>query len=251
MRYALISDIHSNLDALSAVLDFLATQRIDHYLCLGDTVGYGAEPEACLARLQGLPMTGVGGNHDWACVGKCEIRDFNEAARAGVLWTRDRLSFGDMDFLRRLPLVATEGPVTMVHGTLDHPERFHYLVDLAQAVDTAVLCRTTFCALGHTHSPIVCEYDRRGKRIARVLTKFHELAAVPLLEDPTSMCYLMNPGSVGQPRDGDPRASCAILDPDAHLASFHRVPYDIASAQRKIRAARLPEFLADRLAAGR
>ncbi len=251
MRYAILSDIHSNLEALSAVLQHLATQRIDRYLCLGDLVGYGADPGECLTRLQACDALSVCGNHDWACLGKLDVRWFNEAARRAVMWTKDQLSFLDLDFLRRLPLVTTEGSLTLVHGTLIHPERFDYLVDLAQAVDTAKACQTGICLIGHTHIPSLYEYDLQQRRVNRVLTTSEELAEVRLVHDPARIRYVMNPGSVGQPRDGDPRSSVAVLDTEAWRLAIVRIPYDIAVAQRKIRQAQLPEFLADRLAVGR
>ena len=251
MRYAALSDIHSNLEALTAVLDALASKQIDRYLCLGDVVGYGADPAACLARLRALEAVIVGGNHDLACIGKLDLGWFNEAARAALLWTRDQLSFTDLDDLRRLPLTATEGPFTLVHGTLRHPERFEYLVDVAQALDTMVACRTLMCLLGHTHLPCFMEFDRHQRRLMRILTAPEELAEVPYQDDAEALRYLFNPGSVGQPRDGDPRASFAVIDTGQRRVSIHRVPYDIAAAQHKIRHVGLPEFLADRLGLGR
>ena len=251
MRYAVLSDIHGNLEALTAVLEALASERIDRYLCLGDVMGYGADPVACLARLQTCDAVIVAGNHDVACVGKLDLAWFNEAARAAVLWTRDRLSVTDLDALRRLPLTTTLDPFTLVHGTLRHPERFEYLVDIAQAVDTAGVCRTLMCLMGHTHLPCCLEYDRIHRRFVRILTTAEELARVEFSDDAQSMRYIVNPGSVGQPRDGDPRASCAVIDTTLKELSIHRVAYDIAAAQRKIREAGLPEFLADRLAVGR
>jgi len=251
MRYAVLSDIHSNLEALTVVLDALASERIDRLLCLGDTVGYGANPSACLERLEASGAVVIGGNHDLACVGKVDVGWFNEAARAAVLWTRDRLSFTDLDRLRQLSLTAVEGPCTLVHGTLRHPERFDYLVEAGQAVDTLTACRTLLCLVGHTHLPCFIEYDRTSKRLARILTAPAELAEVPFVDDPETKRYLLNPGSVGQPRDGDPRASFAVIDTAVQQASVRRLPYDVAAAQQKIRQAGLPEFLADRLAYGR
>jgi diadenosine tetraphosphatase ApaH/serine/threonine PP2A family protein phosphatase len=251
VRYAVLSDIHGNLEALSAVLDCLAGERIDRYLCLGDALGYGADPEACLGRLQACQAVSVCGNHEWACLGKLDARWFNEAARAAILWTRDRLSFSDLDILRRWPLVTTEEAVTLVHGSLSHPDRFEYLVDLAQAVDTAKACRTAYCVVGHTHVPIVFEYNGSTRQMARVLSSAGELAQVCLAQPADGMRYVINPGSVGQPRDGDPRASFAILDTQAKMLTIRRVAYDIAGAQRKIREANLPELLAYRLAVGR
>ena len=252
MRYAILSDIHSNLEALTAVLDRLSGDRIDRYCCLGDLIGYGADPEACLARLRSLETISVCGNHEWACLGKLDPEWFSDSAKAAVLWTRDRLTFTDLDELRRLPLTLSDGPVTLVHGTLNHPDRFEYLMDLAHAIDTARTCRTQFCLVGHTHVPLLFEYDTDSRSARRVCAAPDELAAgVRLAEAGAPMRYVINPGSVGQPRDGDPRASCAVLDTDARMLSIRRVAYDIAAAQRKIRDAGLPAFLADRLAMGR
>jgi diadenosine tetraphosphatase ApaH/serine/threonine PP2A family protein phosphatase len=251
MRYAVLSDVHSNLEALTAVLDALAAERIDRYLCLGDVVGYGADPAACLSRLQAREAVIVGGNHDLACIGKFDDRWFNQLARAAVRWTRDQLGFTELDLLRRLPLTATEGPLTLVHGTLRHPERFEYLVEAGQAIDTLTACQTLLCLVGHTHVPFFLEYDLRQRRIGRLLTSATDLADVPFEDHPDATRYLLNPGSVGQPRDGDPRASFAVIDTDTRHASIHRVSYDVAAAQRKIRQAGLPGFLADRLAVGR
>ncbi len=251
MRYAVLSDIHGNLEALSSVLDDAAGNHIERYACLGDVVGYGADPEACLARLLALPGTTVAGNHDWAVVGKLPVGWFNDAARRAVVWTRDRLGFAELDALRRLPLMATDGPCTLVHATLSHPDRFEYLIDLAQAVDMAKSCRTRFCLTGHTHLPMLFEYDLGREQLGRMLTSPEELASVQLAGADNRVHYVINPGSIGQPRDGDPRASYAILDDAASTFALRRVSYDIATAQRKIRAAGLPGFLADRLAVGR
>lgn len=251
MRYAILSDIHSNLEALTAVLEHLATERIGRYLCLGDLVGYGADPAACLARLQAAQAISVCGNHERGCIGTLDVRWFNEAARTALLWTRDRLSFAELDQLRRLPLVATEEPLTLVHGTLTHPERFEYLVDMAQAVDMVKVCRTSYCCVGHTHVPCVFEYDLHRQRASRVLFDSQDLVEVRLSDEAAPMRYVVNPGSVGQPRDGDPRASCAILDTDARTLSIRRLAYDVPTAQQKIRRAGLPGFLAERLAVGR
>ena len=183
----MLSDIHGNLEALRAVLSDLAARRVDRLLCLGDTIGYGADPDACLSILQASQAVCVAGNHEWACIGKLDDRWFNDAARRAVEWTRDRLGFMELDWLRRLPLVAADGPCTLVHGTLKHPERFEYLVDLAQAVDAARMCDTRYCLIGHTHVPTVIEYDRQQGRVGRVLGTAQELTDVSLSEDRKSV----------------------------------------------------------------
>ncbi len=251
MRYAIVSDIHSNLEALTAVLEDLATQHIDRLLCLGDSMGYGADPSLCLTRLEGSQAIGVCGNHEWGCLGKLDLRWFNDAARRALEWTRDQLSFTDLDALRRLPLTATEGSLTLVHSTLVSPQRFEYLVEAGQGIDCARVCRTLICCVGHSHVPFVFEIERPAYRLQRFLVKSSELDEVRVATDPQRWRYLVNPGSVGQPRDGDPRASYAVFDDAEGRLHVRRVPYDIKTAQAKIRQAGLPEFLADRLAVGR
>lgn len=251
MRYAVLSDIHGNLEALTVVLEALAPERIDRYLCLGDTVGYGADPIGCLTRLQQLQAVIVAGNHEWACIGKVDARTLNDAARAAIEWTRDQLGFLELDALRRLPLTCDEGPCTLVHGTLRHADRFEYLVELGQAVDTLKACRTLFGLVGHTHLAGVVEYDRVRHRVGRVLSSPQELSDVIFQDEPEQFRYLVNPGSVGQPRDGDPRACFAVIDTSARRVTVRRIAYDVEAASQKIRRAGLPPFLADRLLVGR
>ena len=250
MRYAILSDIHANLEALTAALEDLSTQRVDRYACLGDVVGYGADPVACLTRLAQLDVVTVAGNHDWGCLGKLDATWFNAAARQALAWTRDQLSFAELDVLRRWPLIQTLDALTLVHASLHRPERFEYVVDVAQAIDTLRACRTAYCGIGHTHVPWCVEYDAAEHVLRRVLLIPSDLDLVQLSGDGRSR-FLLNPGSVGQPRDGDPRASVAILDTEARTFAIRRVRYDVDTAQRKIREARLPGLLADRLALGR
>ena len=251
MRYAVLSDVHGNLEALTAVLNGLAADRVDRYLCLGDTVGYGADPLGCLTRLQELQAVMVAGNHEWACIGKVDARTFNDAARAAIEWTRDQLGFVELDALRRLPLTCDEGPCTLAHGTVRHADRFEYLMEIGQAVDTLKACRTLFGLVGHTHLPAIVEYDRGQHRVLRVLTSPPELSEIEFHADPEQFRYLVNPGSVGQPRDGDPRASYAVIDTETRRIAVRRTAYDVEAASQKIRRAGLPPFLADRLLVGR
>ena len=251
MRYAVLADIHSNLDALNAVMEQLPREHIDRYLCLGDLVGYGAEPAACMTRMQDCQALTVGGNHDLACIGKFDPNKLDDAARAAVLWTRDQLSFTDLDILRRLPLVENDELFTLAHGTLRHPERFEYLFDMAQAIETMSVCQTLFCLVGHTHVPYFVEYDRRHRRLSRIMTEANGLSDISYEDDAQAYRYLINPGSVGQPRDGNPQASLALIDTECKRITIKRIAYDITSAQRKIQQAGLPGFLAERLAIGR
>ena len=251
MRYAVLSDIHGNLEALTAVMDTFASASVDRYLCLGDSVGYGADPVACLERLQQAHAVMVSGNHEAGGGGRLELDWFSHAARAALIWTRDQLGMAELEALRRLPMSAAEGPCTLVHATLSSPERFEYLVDVARAVEMLAGCPTLFCLAGHTHVPTLIEYDRTGQRLLRVLTNSAELTEVAFVDASQTHRYLLNPGSVGQPRDGDPRASGAIIDTAQRRVSVHRILYDVARASQKIHRAGLPSFLADRLLVGR
>ena len=253
MRYAVLSDIHANLEALSAVLDALQSDPVDRILCLGDIVGYGADSMPCWEKLQEREAFIVCGNHEAGCIGKLPLDWFNPAARAALEWTRDRLGFLELDTLRRLPLTHVEEPFTLVHSGLRHPERFPYLFDVAQMIDTLAVCRTPVCLIGHTHVPCLVEYDRERRRLGRTLIGMSALQGeIPLMIEPGGgMRTLINPGSVGQPRDGDARASFAIIDVKRLTLVIRRVGYDVASAQRKIREAGLSPFLADRLEVGR
>lgn len=251
MRYAVLSDIHSNGEALTAVLDFLSGQKIDAYLCLGDIIGYGADPIACLKRLKALNAVMVAGNHEYACIGRLDDQAFNLWARDALRWTRDQLGILDLDTLRRLPLTTVHGPFTLVHSALHHPERFTYLTDPGRIVETLGMCRTLFCLAGHTHVPCVAEYDFSKRRLMRMITQAAELDRIAFVNDSGLYRYYVNPGSVGQPRDGDPRASVAVIDAASCSIQLHRVPYAVSATQEKIRRAGLPAFLADRLSLGR
>ena len=248
MRYAILSDIHGNLEAFEAVLAAAAQSQVQQYLCLGDIVGYGADPSACLTRLRALPAVIVAGNHDWACVGKVEAAYFNRYACTAVEWTRERLSFTDLVFLRSLRAKHEDSVVTLVHGTLRAPEKFDYLLDVAQMLETALIAKTPLCFVGHTHRPLIAEIDPRQPMVSRLLNTPEACRHVAL--NLSQMKYIINPGSVGQPRDGDPRASFAVVDTEASWADILRTPYDVATAQRKIREAGLPPLLAERLAIG-
>ena len=250
MRVALLGDIHSNLEALTAVLGSLAAERIDRYVALGDLVGYNTDPIACLARLRELGVTSVAGNHDWACVGKVELGWFNHFARAAVEWTRNQLSFGDLNMLRALRATHEEQGLTFVHGSLCNPERFEYLLDVGSVLETMRQCRTPICVVGHTHQPCLVEWDSQTRQVTKVLPSAQHMERVTL-QELRRYKYVINVGSVGQPRDGDPRACVGIYDTETHLLEVRRVPYDIAVTQQKILAAELPPFLADRLAMGR
>ena len=246
MRSLIVSDIHSNLEAFDAVLaDAEQAGGYDIVWFLGDLVGYGADPGQCIERLRSLPHIAIAGNHDHAVTGKLNPDRFNGSARAAALWTADVLTDEEMAYLSELPEVRKEGEFTHVHGSLRDPVS-EYLISEPAALATFALLETPFCLVGHSHYPIVWTENEHGADVAL-------LAATTPLTLRGDQRMIVNPGSVGQPRDGDWRASYLLYDSGgggAGTLEHRRVEYDIATAQHKIRAAGLPESLADRLARG-
>jgi diadenosine tetraphosphatase ApaH/serine/threonine PP2A family protein phosphatase len=239
MRIAVLSDIHSNIVALDAVL--LHAGDVDAIWHLGDVVGYGPEPDAVVERLGERQATGVRGNHDAAAVGGPEIDWFNPEARAAAEWTRDTMSATTRHWLEELPDRRTVDGVLLVHGSPRDPLR-EYVTDLEVAAENLARLETTHALHGHTHVPVawIATPDRIALVHARDATGI-ELGAYRTL---------INPGSVGQPRDGDRRAAYLVLDQELGRVTWHRVEYDVARVQAGIRAAGLPERLAARLAVG-
>jgi len=249
MRIAIVSDVHSNLAGLLAVLRHAeADGALDAVWCLGDIVGYAAEPAETIAALRERPLIAVAGNHDLAAAGLMSVEDFNPVAAEAAVWTAERLSDDEREFLGGLPLTtiagAPDGPhgFTLVHGSLREP-MWEYLLDSEQAEAQFALQTTPYSLIGHSHIPFWVE-ERGGH------PSFHRAA------DGTSirlgeMRLIVNPGSAGQPRDRDPRVGYVLYDADAATLTWHRVAYDIAATQAAIHAAGLPPLLADRLAEGR
>lgn len=245
MRVAVLSDIHSNLVALDAVLADAGT--VDAVWHLGDIVGYGPDPDGVVARLMDVEAVGVRGNHDAAALGGPEIAWFNPDARAAVEWTRDRMTRTTRDWLGSLPECRSIGEMTLVHGSPLDPLR-EYIASLASARANLAALDSAYGLHGHTHVPVAFLDD--APRVDVVSPR-----------DGTSLQLdgrrsLLNPGSVGQPRDGDPRAAYLVMEladepaGGPPVAAWHRVEYDVAAVQAAIRAAGLPRRLADRLAIG-
>lgn len=242
MRYALLGDVHGNLEALDAVLAACSTARIDRFIFLGDLVGYGADPNACCQCVRALDPIAVVGNHDAAAIGRLDTSYFNPHARRAMDWCREALDASHADYLRRLPyVVRVDGGPTVFHATLHDPEAFGYITDEIDATMSFRCLETQLGIFGHSHVPDAFRQERSGA-VERI--GFDLVALAP------DARFLVNPGSVGQPRDGDPRASFGILDTDAWTVTTRRVPYDIETAQRKIRAAGLPRLIYRRLAIG-
>jgi diadenosine tetraphosphatase ApaH/serine/threonine PP2A family protein phosphatase len=240
MRVAVLSDIHSNLPALDAMLAALG--EVDAVWQLGDVVGYGPHPDEVVARLREIGATGVRGNHDLAALGVLDMEWFNPAARRAVEWTARRISPETRAWLATLPERAEIEDVTLVHGSPRDPT-WEYVLTTPEARANLAALATPYCFHGHTHVPAAW---RASDRRVEALGPVHG-SVMPL----DGRRLLLNPGSVGQPRDGDPRAGAMILDTGARRVTWHRVAYPVATTQADIRAAGLPDWLADRLADGR
>lgn len=247
MRYAIISDIHGNLVAFQAVLEDIKIRGgVDHIWCLGDIVGYGPDPAECIWLLRQYDHVCVAGNHDWAAIEKADVDDFNSDAAAACLWTGRRLDPQSVDYLAGLPCRLCEDNFTLTHGSPREPI-WEYLLSTYSAQISFRYFETRFCIVGHSHVPLVFESLPSGAECW-----FHELPVdTPLeLAADTESRLIINPGSVGQPRDGDPRASYAIYDSNDVVLWHHRVPYEIAVTQQKMIDYGLPSRLAARLSHG-
>lgn len=239
MRIAVLSDIHSNLVALDAVL--AASGSVDTVWHLGDVVGYGPEPDAVVARLGAIGATGVKGNHDAAAVGGSEIEWFNPDARRAMEWTRATISRATSAWLDALPQTVTRDDWTLVHGSPREPI-WEYVTSVPVARANLAILAGRIGLHGHTHIPAAfLEDDGRIEVVSPGDGSVLELRG---------RRALVNPGSVGQPRDGDPRSSFLVLDTDADCVSWHRTPYDIDAVQASMRATGLPASLAARLGVG-
>ena len=242
MRVAIISDVHSNLEALRAVLADADDRRVDGLWCLGDIVGYGPEPSECLAIVRERASLCLSGNHDLGTVGALSLEEFNAYAAAANAWTGELLSDAERQWLGGLPTKLVSGDVTLAHGTPRDPV-WEYLLSVPVAMATFEYFSTRLCFVGHSHVPVVTTEPEEGERCV-----LYEFPKEPLeLGDKR---LIANPGSVGQPRDRDPRSSYLIYDRDADILEHRRVSYDIEATQGRMREAGLPGYLIDRLSHG-
>ena len=240
MRFAIFSDIHANWEALEAVLHDAKERAVTSYICLGDVVGYNANPHECVVRVREMECPIVKGNHDEQASLAESSRDFNELAEHAIEWTRANLTGDDKDWLRDLRLERQVRDFTIVHATLDTPAQWGYVFNNLDAAASFTYQHTAICFFGHTHVPMAFIRDDGVRRVT-----FEQIHVE------TGRKYFINAGSTGQPRDGDWRAAYCIYDTERNLIELHRVKYDLDTAQKKIIKAGLPRLLADRLALGR
>ena len=240
MKYAILGDIHANLEALEAVIRDAGAMSVDRFVCVGDIVGYNANPVECVEMARSMNFVVVRGNHDHYCCHEDSLHDLNPVAARVVVWTRERLSESELTYLKRMRMVRTVDGFTLVHSTLDMPEKWGYVFEEIEAGASFNYQTTAVCFHGHTHVPVIYEKSSGIRRSSYVRFK----AAL-------GRKYFINVGSVGQPRDGDPRAAYVIYDTGTKEGELRRIPYDVATAQEKILAACLPRALAARLAVGK
>jgi diadenosine tetraphosphatase ApaH/serine/threonine PP2A family protein phosphatase len=240
MRFAILSDLHGNLEATEAVLADARERDCTHFVCLGDVVGYNANPHECVEIVQKLECPVVKGNHDEQAALAGSSRGFNALAEAAINWTREHLTNEDKEWLRALPLTRQVHNFTIVHATLDAPGQWDYIFNSLDAVSRFSSQHTTVCFFGHTHVAEAFVRDDGVKKLR-----------VDQLTIEEAKKYLINVGSVGQPRDGDWRAAYCIYHIENSVVEQRRIKYDLATAQKKIIQAGLPRLLADRLELGR
>ena len=243
MKYGVFSDVHGNLEALEAVLHALRQENVDRVWCLGDLVGYGANPNECVDRIREAAHAVVIGNHDAACIGAESSEGFNPNAKIAVDWTGNQLSASNKAWIRSLPLTESIEDILLVHASPFEPEHWHYIHTRTKPpeVERGFSATTARCAfVGHSHQQLV---------LVKRSAEFYRFLGTQLqLEE--GHRYLVNVGSAGQPRDGDARAAFVLYDTVKETITLSRVTYDVATAQRKIREAGLPGILADRLESG-
>jgi len=234
MRFAILSDIHSNLPALTKALANIKEQSVDTIYCLGDIVGYGSRPNECIDLIREKTSVCVLGNHDSAVINSSEIQYLPPEGRIAAVWTQKVLTQENRKFLSQLRYTCEMDIATLVHASPKNPENWTYVMDLDEAEIQFQYFSTRFCFIGHSHIPFVCGEDLRTMQLTKDST----------------VRFLLNVGSIGQPRDGNPQLSFGILDTDAWSFEIIRAEYDIAQAARSIIDAGLPSILADRLFKG-
>jgi predicted phosphodiesterase len=240
MKYGIISDIHGNQEALDVAVRHLEAMGVDEFVCLGDVVGYGADPNSCMKIVRGLTNRIVAGNHDHAAVGLTDLQHFNQYAKEAALWTARHLDIEHQECIKELPLSLSLEHALAVHATPQEPQRWAYLMTHFQFVASFEHFGQKICFIGHSHQPLL--YEKGSESIGPV-----NETKLSLAQDSR---YIINVGSVGQPRDNDSRLCCCVYDSSEMTVELVRLEYNVDQAQEKIRKAGLPEFLAQRLAHG-
>jgi predicted phosphodiesterase len=243
MRCLVLSDIHSNLEAFEAVLEDAGT--VDQVWCLGDVVGYGPDPNGCVELLRSLPHLSIAGNHDWATLGKLDLQDFNPEAREANLWNRAQLTADNLAYLEALPEMLVEKEFTLIHGSPRHPI-WEYIIYPSTAQTNFAHFDTPYCLAGHTHTPAI--FRERAEFNVTAAESLTPAPGVPLELGEDRL--ILNPGSVGQPRDGNPLASYGILDDTAMTFEHRRIEYPVEKTQAKMMDHDLPLRLVLRLGYG-
>lgn len=240
MKYAILADIHGNLEALQVVLEDCKALGVTHYACLGDVVGYNANPKECLDIIRGMGMPCVKGNHDEYCSTDTALDGFNAHAAEAVEWTRQQLTLDDRQWLKDLKYLRLVANFTIVHATLDVPQRWGYVFDKLAAAASFTYQNTSVCFFGHTHVPVAFIRDTvvRGGTYSKFKVE-------------PGRKYFVNVGSIGQSRDGVAKATYVVYDMNEGTIELRRLDYDIPTTQRKIIEAGLPARLAERLALGK
>ncbi len=243
MRYGVFSDVHGNYEALKAVLEFYRKNGVEDFVCCGDIVGYGPQPLECAEALMGLKsLTAVLGNHDAAVTGRLELKWFNANACWAIEFSKKLLTGRALDFIARLPERAVTEDFTLVHGSPRKPLT-EYLLSGSQFADNAKAFEVSPCFVGHSHMPL---YFREGEKGLPETDFMRPLARIPTAKGP----LILNPGSVGQPRDGDPRAACGIYDPEREVFELYRVFYNVGATQKLMGELKMPPILGERLSFG-
>lgn len=243
MIYGVFSDVHGNYEALKAVLAFFRKNKVSRFICCGDLAGYGPQPAECVREVMGLPAIAVVlGNHDAALAGKIELRWFNRNALEAIEFSRKELSGAELAYLAALPEIVKTEDFTLVHGSPRKPLT-EYLLGEAQFMENLAYWETSPCFMGHSHMPV---YFRASAGSPPETDFLRPMSRMML----AGVRYMLNPGSVGQPRDGNPRASCGLYDAKKKTFELFRVDYDFSRTQELMKAAGLPQVLIERLAFG-
>jgi len=238
-----ISDIHSNYEALRATLEFFEKEKVDQIICAGDIIGYGAEPNECIEAVKGVSILTVFGNHEAAITGLYPMQHFASHAKEALEWNRDRINADNFEYINDLKLEAVfDNRIKVVHSSPVIPQEFPYLMTDGEYAEALVKSAEKICIIGHTHMPAVFYYDAPRYHFGEIVTDTFVIEK--------DYKYIINIGSVGQPRDGNRRSCCGIFDSQTNVFKIRRVEYDFMAARKKILMAGLPTFLAERLMYG-